>query len=85
MFWDDYVWWLVFKGRDGCQRISDVFNKYVIMCIESLSIINFTVFVFYHTQIYTSSHNHGSFVMTETPKGNRAEQKEREREHSLST
>lgn len=28
MCWDDSVWWVVFEGRDGCQRMSDVLRKY---------------------------------------------------------
>lgn len=39
------------------------------MRIESVSIYIY-IFVFYHTQIYTSSRNHGSFVMTQTRKNN---------------
>ena len=31
MCWDNDVWWLVFKGRDGCQTILDVLDKYVII------------------------------------------------------
>lgn len=67
MFRDDYVWWLVFKGRDGCQRMSDVLRTYAYRVRIYIYIY---IFVFYHTQIYTSSRNHGSFVMTQTRKNN---------------